>query len=47
MFAQLPKSYLWVIGVILLHSGAHLVVQKEVKRESLGAIPYGPDEQQA
>ena len=28
----------------IVHSGAHLVVQKEVKRESLGAIPCGPDE---
>ena len=25
-------------------AGAHLVVQEVVKRESLGAIPYGPDE---
>jgi len=28
----------------LARSGAHLVVQEEVKRESLGAILYGPDE---
>jgi hypothetical protein len=28
----------------LARSGAHLVVREEVKRESLGAIPYGPDE---
>ena len=28
----------------LARSGAHLVVQEVVKRESLGAIPYGPDE---
>jgi hypothetical protein len=28
----------------LTRSGGHLVVQEEVKRESLGAIPYGPDE---
>jgi hypothetical protein len=28
----------------IVHSGAHLVVQEVVKRESLGAIPCDPDE---
>jgi len=28
----------------IVHSGAHLVVQEVAKRESLGAVPCGPDE---
>ena len=28
----------------IARSGINLVVQEVVKRESLGAIPYGPDE---